>query len=225
MKKITFLFFTIILIISCKESAMHELYGVEFYFKDAQPVMDSELNSFPLKFRGVYKITGQERDLCIADKYIYYEYLIKGSINKSELSSLKDSVVYSDGKLILVENGLKTVYEAKQKGDTIYFSTMIRDTVFGISENDKLKHIKGSLVLNKKDSVYWNVRMLSTQKDTLIWSYFSDKEDCKMLKPIVKDITINKDTTKVFLQPTRREFVKLLSKGTFNSNIYIRQKE
>lgn len=209
----------------CKESAMHELYGVEFYFKDAQPVKDSELNSFPLKFRGVYTITDKERDLYITDKYIYYEYPIKGSINKSELSSLKDSVVYSDGKLILVENGLKTVYEAKQKGDTIYFSTMIRDTVFGISENDKLKYIKGSLVLNKKDSVYWNVRMLSMQKDTLIWSYFSANEDCKMLKPIVKDITINEDTTKVFLQPTRSEFVKLLSKGTFNSNIYIRQKE
>ena len=220
MKKITFLFFIILLIVSCKESAMHELYGVEFYFKDAQPVKDSELNSFPSKYRGNYATTDEFRELHIDQKDIYYKYLLSGEITRYELETLTDSIIYKNGKLTVISDDDRIVYDTEEKGDTIFFYKEITDTVFSLSERQKAKRFKGWLILSEKDSVFWSVRILSIHKDTLHWKYFKDKSDFKKLKSLVNDIRTDDDTLKVYLNPSRKEFHQILSVEPSGYNKY-----
>ena len=197
-----------------------EEYGVRFYFKEPQPVNDSDLKSFPAKYRGIYATTDEVRKLYIDEKDIYYRYLLNGEIAKSELETLTDSVIYKKGKLTVISPDESVVYDTEEKGDTIFFHKQIIDTVFSLSEKQKARRFKGQLVLSEKDSVFWSARILSIHKDTLYWKYFKDKVDFKKLNALVNDIRTDEDTLKVYLNPSRKEFAKILSLEPSGYNKY-----
>ncbi|MFL9835863.1 hypothetical protein ABS768_00040 [Flavobacterium sp. ST-75] len=224
MKIKVLLFGVLLILVSCKESSMMEEYGVRFYFKEPQPVNDSDLKSFPAKYRGIYATTDDVRKLYIDEKDIYYKYLLNGEITKSELETLTDSVIYKKGKLTVISPDESVVYDTEEKGDTIFFHKEIRDTVFSLSEKHKAKRFKGQLVLSEKDSVFWLARILSIHKDTLYWKYFKDKSDFMKLKALVDDIRTDEDTLKVYLNPSRKEFAKILSVEPSGYNKYPKKK-
>jgi hypothetical protein len=203
---------------SCKEHIAEETDGTAFYFDSPQPVNDSELSSLPSKFRGKYQINDAE--LTITDKNIYYSYLEDGKLAKSDLDSLKDVISYKGNKLVWTEGKRYIVYDVKDEQDSIYYFRTRLDTVFNFSDRQKAKRINGQLVLSTKDSIFWEVKMLSLEKDSLKWKYFSYKTDYELLKPIVKDIIINADTTVIHVKPSRREFSKILSLKTLSLNKY-----
>lgn len=194
-----------------------------FYFESPQPVNDSELRSLPSKFRGKYFIN-DDIELTITDKEIYHTYFEDGRLAKSSLDSLKDVVKYNNNKLIWLDDNKRLVYDAKEEKDSIYYFRKRLDTVFSFSERQKAKRINGQLVLSTRDSVFWDVKILSLEKDSLKWKYFCCKTDYEVLKPIVKDITVNADTSVVHIKPMRREFRKILSLNTLASNKYIKIK-
>lgn len=212
-------------LVSCKESSMMEEYGVRFYFNEAQPVNDSDLKSFPVKYRGIYATTDEVRELHIDEKDIYYKYFLNGEITKSELETLTDSIIYKNGKLTVISPDESIVYDTEEKGDTIFFHKQIMDTVFSLSKRQIAKRFKGQLVLSEKDSVYWSARILSIHNDTLFWKYFKDKSDFKKLKALVNDIRTDEDTLKVYLNPSRKEFVKILSLEPSGYNKYLKKKD
>lgn len=197
-----------------------EEYGVRFYFNESQPVNDSDLKSFPVKYRGIYATTDEVRELHIDEKDIYYKYLLNGKITKSELETLTDSITYNNGKLTVISPDESVVYDTEEKGDTIFFHKQIMDTVFSLSEKQKAKRFKGQLVLSEKDSVFWSARILSIRNDTLYWKYFKDKSDFMKLKALVNDIRTDEDTLKVYLNPSRKEFAKILSVEPSGYNKY-----
>lgn len=197
-----------------------EEYGVRFYFNEPQPVNDSDVKSFPAKYRGTYATTDEVRELHIDEKDIYYKYLLNGKITKSELETLTDSITYNNGKLIVISPDESVVYDTEEKGDTIFFHKQIMDTVFSLSEKQKAKRFKGQLVLSEKDSVFWSARILSVHNDTLYWKYFKDKSDFMKLKALVNDIRTDEDTLRVYLNPSRKEFAKILSVGPSGYNKY-----
>jgi hypothetical protein len=202
---------------SCKETAKEE-FSTYFYFEGPQPINDSELSSFPSKFRGVY--TFDDVQLHIEKNCIYNSYLEDWRVAKTAMDSLKDSIIYDGDKIILKEKKYSEKYNYRDEGDSLYLYRRRYDTIFSFSPTQKAKRINGQLVLSNKDSIYWHIRMLAIKKDTLYWKYFTDSHDYMMLKPIVKNMTINADTSAVYLKPTRREFAKILSLDSLATSKY-----
>lgn len=123
--------------------------------------------------------------------------------------SIIDSLgVLKNGKL--TTNDTYEVLDAEIVGDSLYIKGIFGDTIFSFSPNKKAKRINGNLVISHKDSVYWGMNIISLKKDSLIIKYLSDKEDYNKIKSLVKNIEINDDTTVVRINPTRREFGRIL---------------
>jgi hypothetical protein len=79
--------------VGCKESRIeHIVYDTNFYFDSPQPVNDSELDNFPVKYRGAY--SAGEDTMYIDKKAIYYSRYSLDTITKIELDSLKGIAEY-----------------------------------------------------------------------------------------------------------------------------------
>lgn len=116
--------------------------------------------------------------------------------------------VFKNGKL--TTNDTHEVLAAEIKGDSIYIIGIFVDTIFKFSPVHKMKRINGNLVVSSKDSIFWRANIISLTKDSLKIKYLTDKEDYNQIKPLVKNIKTNEDTTVVKINPTRREFARIL---------------
>lgn len=187
-----------------------ETDGTAFYFDNPQPINDSELSKIPSKFIGEYS-NNSDKVLIVSESAIYEQ------VNAMYPKKMIDSIgKFSNGKLTTYDN---KVFYAEIVGDSLHIKGVFGDTIFKFSPNQKAKRINGQLVLSTKDSVFWQVKMMSLEKDSLKWKYFSYKNDYNRLKPIVKDININGDSTVIRLKPTRREFGKILELKTLGNYI------
>ena len=81
--------------ISCKQADVVPYYGIEFLFKETQPINDRELKYLPNKFIGNY-INQDSTYLIIENQVIYYKWRTKNNISFSEFNSLKDSLKIVD---------------------------------------------------------------------------------------------------------------------------------
>lgn len=196
-------------LLSCKETKTEETVSTYFYFDEPQPINDSQLKVIPSKYRGVY--TYQNMQKHIEKECIYDSYREEWKLAKITLDSFKDNISYKGDMIVFRINNYNEEYNYKDEGDSLYLYRWRNDTIFSLSSTQKAKRINGQLVLSAKGSLYWQVKMLSIKKDTLYWKYFTSYEDYIALKPLVKDIRINEDSTEVHVKPTRREFAKILS--------------
>lgn len=194
--------------IRCKEHRVEEIYYTSFYFGSPQPVNDSELSNFPIRYRGIY--SKGEDTMYIDKKAIYYSMYRLDTINKTQLDSLGESLEYRGDKLIIKFDDYVQEYTVKDKGGLLYLSSRHRDTLFALSPQHKAKRINGSIVISYKDSTFWRSNIFSLQSDSLVWKYFATPDDYATIKPYIKDIRTNIDTTVIHLKPTRKEFSKLL---------------
>ncbi|KRD09937.1 hypothetical protein ASE21_09435 [Flavobacterium sp. Root901] len=99
MKKSILIVAAILLIISCKKAdaaACEEC--VILYFETPQPINDSELNSFPNKFKGLY-MNSDSTFIRIEEDRILEEYSWKLKIHKLTLDSTKTEYNIVNGKL------------------------------------------------------------------------------------------------------------------------------
>lgn len=198
MKKCLFFILAGLLFASCKETAIGE---TEFYFDSPQPINDSELSTIPSKYRGQYYQANQTT-LCITDSIIFKESTI--AYHKSRIDSVG---TLKNGKFTTNDN--RETFIAEQKGDSIYLK-MFRDTLFSFSSRQKAKRINGQIVLSYKDSISWYIKILSLEKDSLKIKSLMTRNDYTKLKTLVTNIKINSDTSIVNINPTRREFRKIL---------------
>jgi len=90
-----FLFVAFAVLASCKEVRLEN----NVYFEEAQPINDSQLTKIPSKFIGKY-FSNDSLQLDVADEMITYTNDYKIRIHKSELDSLKEELVFKDGKFI-----------------------------------------------------------------------------------------------------------------------------
>jgi hypothetical protein len=166
MKKISLLLFVLfVLMVSCKKAEFEaEFDGNNFYFESPQPINDSELSSFPNKFRGIY-MSEDSLFLNIANTMIFSEREYKFRFHKNQLDSLKEYFDVVDGKYISKDT--KEIFNSKKVGDSIEFASKNIDTIFQLSDSQKAKRINGFLVLNQKDSIYWKVKLLNLNKKNI----------------------------------------------------------
>ena len=88
--------------VSCKQ-AEAECFGIDFLFKESQPINDRELKHFPNKFIGSY-INQDSTYLIITDKLIYNKWINRNYISLSEFDSVKDSVKIVGNKMYLLDS-------------------------------------------------------------------------------------------------------------------------
>lgn len=197
-----------IVFISCKNTEVFPGERISFYFDSPQPNNDSELKEFPSKFRGIYK-SGESEALNITENSIYRQSFNTLTLSKSTFDSIKNEVIYKNGKLII--KATSYIYDVAERNDSLYLSAIDRDTIFTLSGAQKAKRINGHVILSTKDSVFWDTSILTIKNDSLYWKSFNTPGDYIALKDIIKNITINKDTTVVHIKPTRKEFKKIFS--------------
>ena len=201
MKNLIMLLATTLLVSSCKERAIP--VGNTYYFLEPQPINDSELNSIPNKFIGLY-VNEDSIYLNVSRKLITNESFFKFRIHKNSLDSIADEIVRVNGKYKFKNE--TTFLEDKTIGDSIEFSQIQIDTFFIFSDKQKAKRINGKLVLSEKDSIYWQSKLVYLDKDGLIIKYLYSDDDLRKMDLITKIKSKRLDSTTYVISPSRSEF-------------------
>jgi hypothetical protein len=190
---------------SCKQADV-PYFGIEFLFKETQPINDSELNHLPNKFIGNY-INQDSTYLIIEKQVIYYKWRTKNNISFSEFNLLKDSLKIVNNKIFFDDEFV----EFRMLKDSVEIINTDLDTLFSISDFNKVKRVKGSIVLNTKDSIYWKIKVLSIDKRTLSLMTLVSKEDLTRLDSLSKIKVQKIDSSKNIIELTKTEFKKMLT--------------
>lgn len=218
MKTFYFLIFFTIILESCSS----------IYFVQPQPQSGATLNSFPKEFRGIYIAGGEDKDTIYIKetKYVYPEIFEK-HIPTVKLDSLTDirienGLLYDDS--IPTNKGVRFTIT----GDTIHYRIKLNLSKF-LSDSLVLKKHEGRLILNEKEEEenYWNVYLVEKlNNDNLRLSTIGNFKTKRTPNQKIKydgnledfySITYFQeiDTSKYLINPTDKEFEKLLKKGLF----------
>lgn len=207
MKKYVFLL-CLVFLFSCKKADAPATEGFCFYFKNPQPINDSELSKIPIKFRGIF-LDQDSIYVIIKENIILREYYNRFRFHKNTLDSIKDGFDLVGSQYISKLN--EEVYEYKHVGDSIEFSNKQIDTFFIFSNTQKAKRINGQLVLNTKDSIFWKIRTIRLDHDTLKIKYVYSKEDLKRMDSVTKEKSTMIDSSSFIIKPSRREFKNIFN--------------
>ncbi|QBZ98716.1 hypothetical protein [Flavobacterium sangjuense] len=198
------------LFISCKQADAVPYYGIDFLFKAPQPIDDREVNHLPNRFIGNY--TNQDStNLIIENKTVYYKWKTKNNISFSEFDSIKDSLrilenrIYFDDKFV----------EFRKLKDSVEITDVNYDTIFSISDFQKVKRIKNSIVFSTKDSIYWKMKILTLDNNRLTIKTLVSDEDLKRMDSLSKIKAQKLDSTKIIVQLSKKEFKKMLTLKRF----------
>lgn len=131
------------------------------------------------------------------------------------MDSLKNELVYSKGKYILKPTN--EVYDYRQLKDSIEFSNKQIDTFFIFSNSQKAKRFDGKLVLNYKDSIYWTVKSIRLEKNSLKINYIYSEEDLKRIDSLTKVKSTMLDSSFFRIKASRNEFKHILNLKNFGS--------
>ncbi|MNQ57551.1 hypothetical protein D3C85_717130 [compost metagenome] len=208
MKKIILILILLVISSSCKKAdAAADYDGIKFYFENPQPINDSELNSFPSKFKGLYR-SKDSTFLRIEEDRILREYFLKFRVHRKEMDSLKSEYNLVDGKLITSDTNDK--FDIKVVGDSIELSQKIEDTLYKLSYNEKVKRINGQLILSTRDSLFWQIEMISLEKNVLKFKSIYLPQDLQKLDSITAIKGKMLDPLSYLIKPTRKEFKNIL---------------
>jgi hypothetical protein len=191
--------------LSCKNA---EPAGLDFYFENTQPIDDAELSKIPNKFQGLF-MNSDSVFLSIKENIILEENFYKFKFPKKDLDSLKNEFVFSNGKCISKDDN--EVFDYRQLKDSIEFSNKQIDTFFIFSDAQKAKRFDGKLVLNYKDSIYWKIKVISLEKNSLKIKYIYSKEDLKRLDSLTKVKSTMIDSSSFIIKPSRKEFKNIIN--------------
>ena len=193
------------LVFSCKKA---EPCGLNFYFENPQPINDAELSKIPNKFQGLF-MSSDSIYLNIKEDIIIKENFYKFMFPLKEMDSLKNEFIFSNGKCISKDK--KEVYDYRQLKDSIEFSNKQIDTFFIFSDSQKAKRFDGKLVLNYKDSIYWKVKSIRLEKNSLKIKYIYSEEDLKRIDSLTKVKATMVDSSSFIIRPSRNEFKHILN--------------
>lgn len=212
MKKYLILLITMLFFASCKERAAEYPIGNTYYYQEPQPINDSELNSIPNKYLGLY-VNEDSIYLNISKRMIAEESFFKFRIHKNSLDSLSNELIKINGKYKFKNE--TTFLEDKIIGDSIEFSQKEIDTLFVFSDKQKAKRINGKLVISDKDSIYWQSKLVYLNKDELVIKYLYTDDDLRKMDSITKIKSKQLDSTTYLISPSRSEFKRFFEVKNF----------
>ena len=193
--------------LSCKRAEEAPI-GLSFYFENPQPINDAELSKIPNKFEGLF-MNSDSLYLNVKDDIILKESYDKFRFPKSDFDSIKLNFDKVGDKYISKFN--KDVFDYKYFKDSIEFTNKRIDTFFIFSERNKAKRFDGKLILNYKDSIYWIVKSISVEKNSLKIKYVYSEEDLKRIDSLTKVKSTMMDSSSFIIKPSRNEFKRILN--------------
>lgn len=203
--RVAFLIAVMAICCSCKRS--ESAFDSHYYFAEVQPVRIEPVTKIPTKYEGRY-VNDAHDTLYIRNNTAYYMRFEQSALSKDSLDMPKTGE-YLGYRMKLESLDPEIVMTGEDK-DSLYIKYPVRDTLFSFSENQLAKSYNGHFVVNTKDSVYWHIAAYSLKKDSLYIKRFLNKEDLGIIKSVVKDVRANDDTSKVIVNPTKREFKRML---------------
>lgn len=208
MRKYFLILVIVFAVSSCKKNDAPAEEGFRLLFESIQPVNDSKLSKIPNKFLGLY-MDVDSNYIDIKENIILKEYYYKFKFHKNMKDSLKHEFDFVDNQYIHKINN--DIYDYKYLGDSIEFSNKQIDTFFIFSNEQKAKRMDGQLVLNYKDSVYWNVKSIRLEKNKLRITHYYTSEDLKRIDSVTKIKSVAIDTSVFVSKPSRNEFKRILN--------------
>ena len=182
--------------------------GLNFYFENPQPINDAELSKIPNKFQGLF-MNSDSNYVNIQENMILKESYDKFRFPKSDFDSIKLDFDKVGEKYISKLNS--SIFECKYLKDSIEFSNKRIDTFFIFSDRNKAKRFDGKLVLNYKDSIFWTVKSISVEKNSLKIKYIYSEEDLKRIDSLTKVKSTMIDSSSFIIKPSRNEFKRILN--------------
>jgi len=208
MKNMFIIVVMIMFLVSCKKIRARPCPDCFiFYFENPQPKDDTELDHFPVKFRGLY-INKDSSFLTIKEDRMVYKYFGTYKMHKTEFDSIKQDYIIIGNQVTNKISNEKSLMHAK--GDSIEFKEIYLDTFFRLSYYNKLKRINGQLVLSRKDSIFWTTEIMSLNNKTLKIKEIYLPQDLKKLDSITAIKGEKLDSMSYLIKPTRTEFKKIL---------------
>lgn len=192
--------------LSCKRAEEAPI-GLSFYFENPQPINDAELSKIPNKFQGLF-MNSDSLYLNVKDDIILTESFFKFKFHNNYIDSLKNEFVLSKGKWVAKDDN--EVFDFRQLKDSIELSSKKNDTFFIFSPTQKAKRFDGKLVLNYKDSIYWTVKSISVEKNSLKTKYIYSDEDLKRIDSLIIVKSTMLDSSSFIIKPSRNEFKRIL---------------
>lgn len=213
-KKIYFTGFLFLLLSGCRQRMIPAVL-----FDEPQPVGVKNLNSIPKSFQGIY-IDKDSSFLKITQDYLITEDYFLMQIHKNELDSLKNEIIFENGKVIYRTTA--DTFSAKKVKDSICWREVIVDTILRISDGNVVRKYKGYLILNSKvDSSSYAVSLLKLEKRKLSIKQIDSKEDLVNLKPIevttISQDSLKNDTLSMKFHLTKNEFKGIVKIKNFSS--------
>jgi len=191
---------------SCKKIESIPYEGVEFLFEKIQPIDDKEITNFPNRFTGNY-INNDSTYLIVGKKDVFYKWIYKSKISFELFETLKDSMKLVQNKMYFQDNSF---LEYRRLKDSVEIKEIKYDTIFSISDNQKVVKINRTFVLNTKDSIYWGIRLMTFNKNRLVLKDIYSLDDLRRIDSISEMKSVKIDSTKNLFQLTRKEFKSML---------------
>jgi hypothetical protein len=213
MNKVLFITTVVLLYFSsCKQIAIEEPYGNNYYFESTQPIKATELSKIPNQFLGLY-MNSDSTYLDIRQNIILSESFTTINVSKKEIDSLKKDFEIEKGRLISKKT--KEIYTYRELKDSIEVTTKEIDIFFIFSTSQKAKKSKRHLILNEKDSIFWKVKFISLEKNKLTLTQIYSESDLKKMDSIMENKATMIDSSSFIIKPSRKEFKRLLELKNF----------
>jgi hypothetical protein len=140
---------------------------------------------------------------------IYKKWINRNYISLSEFDSIKDSVKIIGNRIYPLDS--KKFLDFRKVKDSIEITDTYYDTIFSISDLNKVNRIKGAIVLNTKDSIYWKIRILSLDKMNLKLMALVSEDDLARIDSLSKIKVLKIDSIRNVIQLSKAEFKKMLT--------------
>ena len=186
----------------------------DFSFNQPQPVNDNKINHFPQNLIGNY-MDNDSIYLIVTDKQFIYKWIRKGNTSFEDFEKIKDSSKIIGNRIYFKDD----FFEFRRLKDSIEITSMNYDTIFSLSENQIAKKIRGSVVLNTKDSVFWKIKIINLNKNILSIKSLATFKDLNRIDSLSNTKVQKNDSTRNIIQLTRREFMNMLKLKKFGYNL------
>lgn len=201
----------IFLVVSCKEKAAF-FQENQYFFDQPQPINDSELSRIPSKFHGQF-FDDNNNLISVTSNLITTQYSYKFMIHEKMLDSFIQLYDLKNDRMI--DKKTKEILFLKKVADSLELTSKFNDTTFRFSNYSKAKRLNGQVVLSKKDSIYWTVKIMSIENKKLIFKTLGRFSDLLKMDSITKIHSKMIDSTTFYINPSRSEFMKFLRNSDF----------
>jgi hypothetical protein len=193
-------------------------------FMEPQPNTSKDEVSFRKNIQGKYLFSEDSSLVIVDEKSVVKVITIKWKFSKSDI----DSTSQNDDKSIL-EGLKKDGMEGYIIGDSVFTKSIIKDTLFFISGDNKLRTFKGYHFLNTKvnENSYDVLRMEVFKKRYLKFSMinpFDSLDKYQAITPIQKIVDDSGSVVQYNMRPTKKELKRLMKEEAFmnDDELYVK---